>query len=297
MQYTELELQTKYLSVRIQPAMGGKVTSLYDKRHSHEWLWSNPHLESPVANYNRSYIRELDTGGLDEVLPSVDPLCTELPGCGLVKIPDHGDLVRLPWEVEEQSEAVIRMGVSGMCLPFRFQRTLKLRDRSVEFQYRLVNTGTCAFPCLWCLHPLVPLENDLRVIPPERAFFKVAAALGESGIERGTLVRWNDLPPFSAGAYAVKLFSEAGIVDTCSLRSGSGASLRMDWNAQAVPFLGIWLNNGYWSGCGSEPYRNIGIEPTTWAADTPEGQSLSQYLQPGEVREWMLTVTLNEAIP
>jgi len=53
------------------------------------------------------------------------------------------------------------------------------------------------------------------------------------------------------------------------------------------------VNNGGWSGCGSEPYFNLGIEPATLPIDNLTAADNPPILQPGETRCWCLEVTLN----
>ena len=44
---------------------------------------------------------------------------------------------------------------------------------------------------------------------------------------------------------------------------GSGRELRFEFDPTEVPFVGLWLNYGGWSGAGTAPYFNLGLEPCT----------------------------------
>jgi hypothetical protein len=61
-----------------------------------------------------------------------------------------------------------------------------------------------------------------------------------------------------------------------------------------VPYIGLWLNYGAWSGAGAEPYYNIGVEPTTAPHDDLShaiGQKVDLRLLKNESRHWQFTVT------
>ena len=81
------------------------------------------------------------------------------------------------------------------------------------------------------------------------------------------------------------------------IQKGNGASLGLSWNPSEIPYLGLWVNNGGWSGCGSEPYFNLGIEPATLPIDNLTNAENPPVLQPGETRCWSLEVTLNPQQP
>jgi hypothetical protein len=70
----------------------------------------------------------------------------------------------------------------------------------------------------------------------------------------------------------------------------------LHYDPQELPWLGLWINNGGWSGCDSEPYLNLGLEPTTAAFDcvaqAMDNGAIS-WLQPGETRDWALAVEMH----
>ena len=60
-------------------------------------------------------------------------------------------------------------------------------------------------------------------------------------------------------------------VQTCALPilrdPETGRELRFEFDPTDVPFVGLWLNYGSWSGAGSAPYFNLGLEPCTGMPD------------------------------
>ncbi len=182
------------------------------------------------------------------------------------------------------------MEVEGRSLPFLFRRRLVMTGRRIQFHYSVKNHGAFAFPWLWCAHPLVPLDADLSL--EAEADFQVLYASGAAEGLQGRRVSWSELPPRTA-RWAAKLFSEKGAVSQVCIRRGDGASLGLSWNPSEIPYLGLWVNNGGWSGCGSEPYFNLGIEPATLPIDNLTAAENPPVLQPGVTRCWSLEAHLN----
>jgi hypothetical protein len=286
-------LENSSLRVVVDPAMGGKITSLRDQRSGREWLWRNPHLEARPLRYGASYVEELDTGGWDEIFPSVSPCLVAGH-----EIPDHGDLVSLPWEVIDASANFLEMAVTTRFAKCRFTRSLRLDGESLEIRYGLENRGDTTVPWLWCAHPLVAIEPGMRIDLPQGTAMRVD---GGVRVEPGESFRWPHLPGLppldviSSGdpSFAIKMFTAAGSVGEVGIVAPDGR-LGLSWDREAVPFLGLWLNCHAWSGCGSAPYFNLGVEPATAPFDSladamadPSGRELA----PGESQGWSLLVS------
>lgn len=263
------------LELVFEPEQGGKWRSLKDRRTGYEWFWRNPHLSIVPIQYGDSFIAKHDTGGWDEVFPSVSP-------CG--NIPDHGDLVQLPWHVEAQTENRLTLSVEGRCLPFHFSRTVEVEGTWIHCVYRLENTGTGPFNWLWCAHPLFPLAGDTRLQVENQ--YDVLFAFGATRELERKVLRLEELPWSGESAWAVKLFSRCGEVDRITLQQPGGAELRISWDANEVPYLGLWINRGAWSGSGSPPYFNTCIEPATLPVDDLSQADHPPELAPGEVKNW-----------
>jgi galactose mutarotase-like enzyme len=277
-----IQIGSPELSLRFEPELGGKWRSLRDLRSGREWFWRNPHLAVEPVRYADSFVEKMDTGGWDEILPSVDPTS---------EIPDHGDLVGLPWQVESAAADHLSMSVEGRCFPFRFRRAVTVSGAVIRIDYSLEHLGTEPFPWLWCAHPLLPLSPDLRL--SAKGSFHVKSGFGMAGALVGRSINLGELPAFANQAFATKLFSEAGGTDEITASHADGTSLRMKWDAERMPFLALWINSGFWSGCGSPPYFNIGIEPTNCPADDLSAASNPPLLLPGTTEEWSLQLSIN----
>lgn len=286
-----IALKNSVLSLTVNPAYGGKITSLRDLRSGREWLWTNPHLHAEEKiSYGCSYLEELDTGGWDEIFPSVSP-CE----VGIFKIPDHGDLVSLRWEILDSGPQHLEMAVSTRFAPCRFTRRLELQGEILQVSYRLENLGPEAIPWLWCVHPLIAIEPGMRILLPTGIAMRTTGGLG---IDPGIQIKWPhapglpalDLIPEVSSGYAVKLFTTTDDIDQVSIIAKDG-QLQLSWDRNEIPSLGLWLNYGAWSGSGSPPYFNLGLEPSTAPFDSLAEavmEKAAHILAPGEVRTWSL---------
>lgn len=315
----EISLRNQHVRVSIQPDAGGKITDLINQRSARNWLWCNPHLPTGKSRYGVDYGRELDSGGWDEVLLSMSPSTLTL-GDGLLRhIPDHGDVVGQSWQVLDASvtadgAAICDMTVSGRALQYEFRRIITLgNDNShLDVSYSLTNGEAFALPWYWSMHALLPAQPDLQIELPRHQDFRVDHSThGGNGVAApdhswpylpvrdGTAINLSrcfdeDAAP---GRFASKVFvrsPDSGLVSVLAADTGERLAIRYD--PADLPWLGLWLNNGGWSGCNSDPYVNLGIEPTTAAfdslAEAVAADSIS-WLPSGETRSWALAVELH----
>lgn len=262
-------LKNEHLSLTVLPECGGQIQSIVDNRSGRNWLWKNPYLAQTIPVYGQSYVEHLDTGGWDEIFPSVQP-DTAPDG---TSIPDHGDLVSLPWKILQQSACELTMEATSRSLPATLQRTIRLdRAPRLTLDFMLTHHSERPLPFVYASHPLFALEPGSTITLPAGTELQVTSAVGDSPHQSGDIITWPDGFTLTADtpAHALKLFSRAGAVDRFTLSHPSGEFLELSWDATALPHLGIWLNHKAWTGCDSPPYINVGIEPTTRPADTPD---------------------------
>ena len=313
-----IRLQNRHVELAVVPAAGGKIIDLVDRRSGHNWLWRNPHIPLARASRDADFEREQDSGGWDEVLLSIKPGKIHSVSDQFQAIPDHGDLIGCEWSVDELQvspvgDVVCGMTAIGSSAPYRFERRIRLPKAKpvVELSYSLTNDGDEPLPCYWCAHPLLAVEPDTSIdisgaLPlrvDDAATRKRAAAENEQHWPKLLLRDGKSLDlsrSFAINgaqhAFASKIFvrsPETGVARV--LRGDSGAQLTFRFDPTELPWLGIWINNRAWSGCGSEPYMNLGVEPATSPYDcineAIENDAVP-WLQPGDTRNWSLSVEL-----
>ncbi len=301
-------LENDHLQVVFSSATG-KIHSIKSKASRKEWLWTNPSMAPETPSYETSFVERLDSGGWDEILPSVEPDVVTLSGGDSIKIPDHGDLVRLPWFIESQDTYRLRASVQGRCLPFVFEREWSLDGSRLNLAYRIQNQGNEMIPYMWCAHPIFAIESGMRLSFGTGGNFKVAASLGDTPLNAGDSFDWPG--PKGAGRsletvpdprderfspFALKLFSRPGEVDCAVLEDVENQErLTMKWDSQDVPSLGVWMNYGCWSGCGSKPYFNMVLEPSTAPCDKlseAQENGFAQWLEPFATARWNISVSI-----
>ncbi|MEO5714410.1 MAG: hypothetical protein ABIT37_13060 [Luteolibacter sp.] len=293
-------LENDRLSLTIEPAAGGKISSLRNQRTGREWLWQNPHIAIEAKPYGTSYVEQLDSGGWDEIFPSVGPCQPD----GWT-IPDHGDLVSLPWAVISVTADRVEMSVDTRFADCRFSRVLHLDGNTLRAAYRLQNKSAEKVPYLWCAHPLIAIEPGMQIVLPEGVSMRLDGGVNVPTVEPFSwpalpgLTNIDMIPDVNAPdfkPFAAKMFTAAGAVAAVALRTADGAeSLRLNWDRKDAPFLGLWLNCRAWSGCGSAPYFNLGVEPATAPFDLLTdalAAGSGRWLGAGAVREWEMTMCI-----
>jgi galactose mutarotase-like enzyme len=241
----------------------------------------------------------MDSGGWDEIFPSVSP--ENFAG---VSIPDHGDLVGLAWDVDELAATHVTMSARTRFADCHFQRVVRLVGDTIHLSYRVENHSSSPVPYLWCAHPLLAIEPGMQIIlPTGTPMFN----RGGSGVDRNDFLwpqmadgkRMDQIPHPSSPdfqPYAIKMFTAAHAIHEVTISSADGReSLSLQWNPQQVPHLGLWLNVMAWSGSGSAPYFNLGIEPTTAAHDSlsdAHATASARELLPGQTHTWEMTARI-----
>ena len=69
-------------------------------------------------------------------------------------------------------------------------------------------------------------------------------------------------------------------------------NIGLAWPTGTVPYLGVWVNEGGWSG-----QYNVAPEPATAAMDRVDfskAWGMNSVLESGEVKQWWLTITARQ---
>ncbi len=160
-----LSLESDFLKVQVAPELGGRVTSVVEKRSGHEFLWRNRRLRlQPLpsgSDYDPNFY-----GGIDELLPNDIP--EEIDG---IACPDHGELwtTALTWHAEGE-----RLVLEGILPRFglRYRREMSLASESprIEFSYTITNQTAKLRRFLWKLHAALAIQpGDVIECPARKA--------------------------------------------------------------------------------------------------------------------------------
>ena len=202
--------------VTILPRYGGKISSIKVKGRE---LLQQP--LGPIAPRTQTTgFDESDASGWDECLPSVAACEVEFAGAK-VRVPDHGDLWRVQWELKDEAtelrDGKIPVTLVGKCfsLPLELERTIALSETAngwrLSLDYRLTNVGDASAPWAWAAHPLFAVEPGDRIVLPEsiRTLRLEGSGGGRLG-KSGDTVSW-PIAKLAAGGQAALSQSEAAL--------------------------------------------------------------------------------------
>lgn len=310
-------LSNDAMRVVIVPELGGKIVSIHSLLTGREWLWKNPDLPMRTPCVGGSYVCEYDSGGWDEIFPTIDPCTVENSPWGENTLTDHGELWCRPWQViaptdGPEDSATLTLAVEDENLPFRFERTLELAAGRgpLAMRYTLSNRGKSSLPYLWAAHPLIAIEPGMAIRLPAKTQLFCKTGLPADVFEEGATFHWPFAPrkegnpldlskvPETEARFAAKLFTEPlkeGWIEIADAENQE--SLRLSFDPAEIPYLGLWLNYGGWSGAETAPYFNAGIEPTTAPCDSLDDALSAQTckrIPSGESHRWSLAVSLEQ---
>jgi len=311
-----VRLENERMSVSLLPEAGGKIAELIDRQSGRNWLWQNQHLPIRRPVYGSDYGRELDSGGWDEILFSTSPCEVGLPDGTQHGIPDHGDLVGQMWTVEktaalDSGSAVCHLATAGRAFDYQWSRAaiLDAERPLLTLEYSLENTGNSPWPWAWCAHPLIAVERGMRIELPTGQEFRVADLKSSNLSQLSGEFAWPRLPScdrseidlsasFESDSepdrFAAKLFVKSASPGAVSVSTANGAErLSFRYDEREIPWLGLWINNRGWSGCGSQPHLNLGLEPSTSPCESLAeaiAEDLVEHLESGKVRTWSLSI-------
>jgi galactose mutarotase-like enzyme len=308
-------------SLTLLPALGGKIASLRVGRHE---LLQTP--LNPYAPRTQDIpFSAGDASGWDECLPSV-AACTVDTEAGPARIPDHGDLWRIPWRILDATPDSATLRASCFSLPLQLTRSLLLTETpsgwQVQLLYSLTNLGAYRVPWAWSAHPGFATEAGDRILLPSSIHTLQLEGSGNNrlgthgdpvswpeatlrdGTNSGTTVDLSLAAPPDSGT-GDKLF--AGPFDPdqpssawCSLhRPSVNLRLTLRFDPIQTPYLGLWLCYGGWPEGSGLKQTCAALEPTTAPVDSL-AESLTgpgaRHLEPGESCNWTMELLIERQI-
>jgi len=285
----ELIMQTDTLRATVLPALGGKIASL-------QWLPGKVELlQAPLAPYAARTLTmgfdESDASGFDECLPSVAACAVATPQ-GTAHVPDHGDFWRLEWDAVQGGNE-IRMAATGVSLPFRFERTVRLEGDTLGLSYRVRNAGREPAHYAWSAHPLFAVDRGDRIALPSSvtqvqvegsARQRLGPRRSRHAWPQTTSERREAIDLSTAGGIddgiGDKLFTEAPAEGWAAVeRVQHRLRIEVQFDPQRSPWLGLWLCYGGWPESRPSRQQCVAIEPCTAPVD-----SLAEAIAAGQAR-------------
>ena len=299
-------LENDALRTVVVPELGAKLVSLFDKRCQMEWLADPGDRPVRKAPYGAIFTDQ-DMSGWDEMFPTI--VACEYPTPGKyhgTHLPDHGEVWALPWKLETTPVDVLELSVEGIALPYRLARMLKYTAvDSLQMQYVLENLGDEPLSYIWAAHPQFVCTEAAEIHFPSQVH-KVCNVLDASQgwgepetcfdwpqatRPDGRLFRLDRVGPASLRQARKFYVTPDTPVGWAGVISHPGeAWLRMEWDPQQTPYLGLWVDEG-----AINSIAVAALEPATGFYDSLAiawAKKTVPILAPGATQTWTLTVRL-----
>ena len=285
-------LENDFLKVSVIPELGAKIAQIKDKHANYEWLWEDPSRPLRARQVTDKY-DEHDITGFDECFPNIG--ISSYPGDPDLILPDHGELWSQAWTCEKTNDSIISTAI-GKVLPYKFERKITLKDRSLVFSYAIENTGQESFKGFWSAHPLFNAVEGMQILlngnRPMTKEFGFSGRMGSDGADgyEGHLDEyvWPNTIGESGKNYDLSQVTLAepltdkvvvsapddGVITL--LNPQHKCSVRFLLNPQEIPYVGICFNLDAWPFTGRKA-RWLAIEPSTGPTDKlDESDRMSQ---------------------
>lgn len=288
-----IRLKNADIELTLIPEIGGKITSLINRRTSREWIWCASETRDFRPVGDETDFARVNLGGIDECLPTIQRQQYE----GF-DYPDHGEIWRLPVRVIEESDIRIVTEVTLSVAPLKFRRTIELQGSGAHFFYEISNLSHHFVPFIWAFHPLLRLAVDDQIhLPDEIHPLQIDYCENLAGCRSLEFFSWPhispgvdlSLPLVDAGIpYCAKLFFESAHETTLKLVCAeSSDSLAVSFSGPQCPYFGLWINAGSWNG-----FTHVAFEPTNYPSDRFDGKRPPSGLKPGAFSKWSVTINV-----
>jgi uncharacterized protein DUF5107 len=264
-----LELENRWLKIRILPEVGAKIYDLIWKPSGKNFLWHNPRIDPQPAPIESEFDNYW-CGGWDDAFPTCDE-CT-FQG---QRYPSLGELRSLRWNVDSTSrrgrDLMAQLSAFGPISPVKAVKTVTLEGDSpvIRMHFRISNLGPLRVDFLWGTHPAIVItEHTILRIPAKHGIVAQCNQPGwgkagqhydwpiletEAGrLEMNKVRSIDDKVCF--GHYAIDLEDGWYAIEDTS----TGEGILFKFPLDQCPCLWLWLNYGGWRG-----YHHVILEPWT----------------------------------
>lgn len=289
--------------------MGAKIVSLFDKQTQHEWLIRPiDRAFKPVA-YGSAFANQ-DMSGWDEMFPTINTCAYPVEGQYKGQLlPDHGEVWSLPWTIDVMTNSSIRLSTIGRALPYRLTRQVEvLNNHQLRLTFEVINLGTEPIIALWAAHPQFVVNEETHIRLPEAVQQVVNVHATPDWGAAGSIYSWaeaqsqlgkrqllNRVGPADLKNCRKFYLPENQPVDWAALQQGDdGVWVRLSWNAQQVPYLGIWVDEGVYNTAST-----VAIEPSTGFYDKLDfawENKHVMHLIPHQPNQWTLDIEVGKGV-
>jgi hypothetical protein len=296
-------LQGRGVSASIIPEPGGKVASLKDLASGFEHMVQREGETCRDQPYDGVYV-DAECSGFDDMFPTIDECHYESPPWKGTLLPDHGEVWSLPWEHEVRGDA-LHLRVRGVRLPYLLEKRVSIpEDRTLRLDYALTNESAFPMDFLWAAHVMANVDVGTRLILPRccRTAMTAFSTSGRMG-RYGDAVSWPAFTGPDGRQHRADIVRPPAAADNekyyfrdpldegwCAVRAPGGRVFALSFPPEAVPYLGILLNEQGW-----DNRTNIFLEPCTASFDRVDVARLRgqcSTVEAGSRYQWHLCMTV-----
>ncbi len=269
-----LKIENDKLSVIVIPELGGKIASVIKKNKNFEYYFQHKKeiFLKPKLNSN---FAEFDASGFDDCFPTVDSCSVGING-KMLNYPDHGEV----WSkvmTYEIAGNILKLSCISEILSYTYEKCITLEDETLLLNYKINNTGSESFPCIWTMHGLLNCEEDMEIfLPPGTesvANVQPGEIFGEPGkvysyplavLKDGNIYHLNKIKPEDSHK-TEKFYVNGDItIGECGVYYPSkDLNCKICFNPEELPYLGLWITEG-----GFRGDYNLALEPSNGFYDS-----------------------------
>ena len=277
------------LTARFLPEDGGKMASLTDEK-GFEYLAQAKGETYQSLTPDGEFIHS-ECSSFDDMFPTIDPYTAEQGAFAGIPYPDHGEICRLPWEVQLGEREVTFLCRSRLFKTV-FRKTVREENGSLAVHYRIENGYDEPYPYLWAAHCMLAGEEGAVVstaYPDDAPIRKMFGSQEPEAMKRDGLVAHD---PVNGLAYKFYYTDPIPRGEVSYHYPSTGRTLRLDYDGDKIPWLGVWINNGSFKGM-----YNVALEIATAPYDSPAEAMKAKacsYLPAGGEVSFSLHFTVDE---
>jgi hypothetical protein len=286
-------------------AAGGRMVSLQDRRIGHEFLFQQTETKYVRGHYDVPMALN-EAAGYDDMFPTISECFNDTPPWSGIRMPDHGEIWSLDWNVEKSSDS-LSLSVHGVRLPYRFSRKVTFPEPNrLRMAYTLENLSPFLMPYLWSAHAMLRPEEGARILLPGECWIATVGSshsgrLGKYG-DHITWPNWTDSHGVPHDLSKVRspatddveayTFADRLSHGMCGLQFPSiKRTLRMSFPVETIPFMTVLVGEGL----KTDPRFFVLLEPCSapfGRLDTSRSYTEDSALAKSGSREWYLDFTV-----
>jgi hypothetical protein len=196
------------------------------------------HFRPPTRDFGEYETRPVY--GYDDCFPSVDS--GDFPEHAGMRVRDHGELCWLPWDVSATGSRLDCRARSEILPALHFRRSLIFADKSITWEFEVLNEGTVAVPFLHVMHALMPLDEVVALEFP--AFRAIVDEMNDAVLDLSGPRQCAEFLLTRPRGTAEMLLLRDLSARRAAVTFKNGLELEVAFPPKLFPTLGIWWNNG-----------------------------------------------------